>query len=346
MSLTIFPSDAVLPTHHLAACFNNTSATYKFYWLLAVLDAVQLQQRESPKEQLFASMLSNAWYTVNYFNVSFGQQDLIQSTVRQLKEIEGIRIDEERSVIQSKLLASARKDTRNLLFHFDNQVPHWFLSPWYPGHTKKEIYQLSQNKDNHPLYQLYKDKIVISQDWFNYLSRHIRIIRDYIYWNLSIFLQVRNPNVPDIPNKLIKPATRNSLVRQRRFWDYIIDRHGPLECIYTGNKLHKGHYHVEHFVPYSFVSHDQIWNLIPADNSFNMSKSNKLPPLELYFESFYQMQELAINTYILEKPEEKLLEDYFYIGTDLSKGLTKDKFFDVINPLVKIAANNGFEFLY
>lgn len=159
-------------------------------------------------------------------------------------------------------------------------------------------------------------------------------------------MQARNPNVPDIPNKLIKPAKRNSLLKQRKFWDYVIDRNGPINCIYTGKSLFKGQYHVEHFVPYSFVSHDQIWNLIPSDNSFNISKSNKLPPLEKYFEPFYALQDIAIRTYLNDRPNEKLLEDYFYIGTDLKQGLSRDKFYDVINPLVTIASNNGFEFLY
>src|SRR5690606_36044139 len=126
--MNIFPPDSTLPIHHLAACFNSTSATYKFYWVLSILDAVQQQQREIKKEQLFASMLSNAWYTVNYFQVSFGQQDLIQSTVRQLKNIEGLTIDEQRATIQQILVHSDNRETRKLLFNFDNQVPHWFLS--------------------------------------------------------------------------------------------------------------------------------------------------------------------------------------------------------------------------
>lgn len=252
-----FPPALDLPVHRLAASFNNTSATYKFYWLLAILDAVQRQQREIDKVQLFAGMLSNAWYTVNYFQVSFGQQDLIQDAVRQLKDMEGITMDEDRQIITDRLLHPQHDQTARLLFHFDKQVPHWFLSPWYPGKTRREIYELSQTSIDQPLYSLYKDRIVIDGEWFDYLTQHIRIIRDYCYWNLSLFLQVRNPNVPDIPNKLIKPALRNSLTKQRRFWDYVIDINGPLPCIYTGKALHKGQYHVEHFVPYSFVSHDR-----------------------------------------------------------------------------------------
>ena len=48
-------------------------------------------------------------------------------------------------------------------------------------------------------------------------------------------------------------------------------------------------YAVEHFLPYAFVSHDLMWNLIPADRSFNSSKSDKLPPLERYFEPYYDI---------------------------------------------------------
>lgn len=107
-----FPIDHTVPMHYLARCFNSTSATYKFYWLLAILDAVQNQQQEIRKESLFASMLSNAWYTVNYFNVSFGQQDLIQTRVKKLKDIEHITIDEQRNVILDKLVQSDRREAK------------------------------------------------------------------------------------------------------------------------------------------------------------------------------------------------------------------------------------------
>ncbi|WP_130854974.1 HNH endonuclease domain-containing protein [Olivibacter jilunii] len=340
-----FPLNNAVPVHRLAACFNNTSTTYKFYWLLAILDGVQDGRKELDKHELFASMIANAWYTVNYFNVSFGQQDLIQDAVRQIKEIEGITIDAPKSLIKSRLVETGNRLTRKLLFHFDKQVPHWFLSPWYPKSDRNAIYQYSQEGFNKPMYHLHKDRIVIQDEWFEYLGQHLRIVKDYVYWNLTLFLQARNPNVPDIPGKLIKPALRGSLLKQRKFWDFVIDINGPINCIYTGKILHKKQYHVEHFIPYSFVSHDQIWNLIPCDNSFNISKSNKLPILDKHFEAFYALQELAINTYIQAKPNEKLLEDYFYIGTDWREGLSKEKFYDVINPLVTIAANNGFEFL-
>lgn len=340
------PAMESIPSRYLAACFSNTAATYKFYWLLAILDAVQDRTYQIEKKQLFARMISNAWYTVNYFHISFGPNDKLAKRIKEIKQLENIDIDESKSDVFQKIYQSQHPQTVRLLHELDAQVPHWFLSPWFPKSKRAEIYAQSQNNDHQSLYRLYKNHIEIHEEWIPYLTRHIKIIRDYIYWNLALFLQVRNPNVPDIPNKLIKPAVRNSLIKQRKFWDFVIDVNGPLTCIYTGRSLTVGDFHVEHFIPYSFVSHDQIWNLIPADHSFNMSKSNRIPPLEYYFDSFYKLQELALDTYIHHgKQHEKLLEDYFYIGTDLHKGLSKDKFYDVINPLVTIASNNGFEFM-
>lgn len=341
----VFPQNDHLPIRHLAAAFNNTSATYKFYWLLAILDQVQHNQQEIRKRDLFASMMAHSWYTVNYFQVSFGRQDLIQDTVRRLKDLEGIAVDAPKDAIRTQLMASHNSETTRLLFHFDKNVPHWLLSPWYPKKAKSEIYRLSQINANQPLYRLFPEHIVINGDWADYLSRHIRIIRDYVYWNLTLFLQFRNPNVPDIPNKLIKPAERGSLLKQRKFWDYVMDCSGPIRCIYTGKTLAKGQYDVEHFIPYSFVSHNQIWNLIPADRSFNSVKNNRLPRLEQHFDAFYTLQTQALNTFLRNKPEERLLEDYLLIGADLHQGLSRQKFYEVIQPLVTIASNNGFTFM-
>ena len=66
-----------LPVNLLAACFNNTSATYKYYWFLSILNSIESGKTRMPKRELFAQMLSNAWYPVNYFHLSFGVQDCI-----------------------------------------------------------------------------------------------------------------------------------------------------------------------------------------------------------------------------------------------------------------------------
>lgn len=339
------PQENNLSINLLSSIFNKTSATYKFYWFLAIIESVEEGKIEIDKKDLFIKMISNSWYSVNYFNLSFGIQDLIQDSINKLTIIENLKIDESKESIEKLLSSSENNLTKNILNHFDKNVPHWFLSPWYPNTSKNEVYSLSLERVNNPIYSLSKEKIFVNEIWVEYLLKNAKILKDFIFWNLALYLQKRNPNVPDIPNKLIKPAIRESLTKQRKFWDFVLEYEDDIKCIYTGDKIEIGNYDVEHFIPYSFVSHNQIWNLIPSQKAFNIRKSNKLPKMEEYFEAFYQLQKKAIDVYNTEKPKEKLLFDYYNIGFDVSRNFDKKKFYNTVNPLVNIASNNGFQFL-
>lgn len=347
------PVSTCLPINKLASVFGSTSATYKFYWLISLIELVEEGNIEIPKRKIFSRMISNSWYTINYFHISFGKQDLIQDTIHLLKEDEKITIDEKLNKIRTILISSQKQSTINSLYHFDKQVPHWFLSPWYPkniGETdskrEKRIYAESKSFIKNPLYALYDDEIIINPTWINYLKENARVLKDFCYWNLVMFLQMKNPNVPDIANKLIKPAVRNSLKKQRTdFWDLVIGELGSITCIYTEKKLTVGHYAVDHFVPYNFVSHDLIWNLIPAEQSFNSHKGDKLPPIEEFFNSFYNLHKKGIDIVRKINPKNKFLEEYLAIFPDLDKSFTNANFKDRIQPLITIASNNGFEFL-
>jgi hypothetical protein len=98
-------------------------------------------------------------------------------------------------------------------------------------------------------------------------------------------------------------------------------------------------------VPYSFVSHDLIWNLIPADASFNSSKSNKLPQLDKYFKPFFQTQKIALEIVARKKPRSKILEEYLTIYPDYRLDFSEKRFNEIISPLISIASNNGFEYM-
>lgn len=346
------PVQKELPLYKLAACFNNRSATYKYYWLLSILEAIENGKLVIPKLDLFARMISNAWYTVNYFHVSFGKQDLIQRAIKGINEIEKIPIDEKKNLVHQRLYTTCNSKTKRLLWHFNKNVPHWFLSPWFPklpsetdAQQVKRIYSKSKSFSENCLYALHENDIEINENWKDYLISNARVIKDFCYWNLALFLQSKNPNVPDIPNKLIKPALRSNLSKQRiQYWDLVINELGSVNCIYTGKPLTIKNYAVEHFIPYNFVSHDLIWNLIPADKTFNISKSDKLPQLKKYFSPFFDLQKSAVEIVSKKSPNNKLLEDYLTIFPSL-ESFTEENFKERIQPLISIASNNGFEFL-
>ncbi|WP_426326781.1 HNH endonuclease domain-containing protein [Pedobacter sp. R-06] len=269
-----------------------------------------------------------------------------------MQQLKGSVLNEDRNKIKQRLDSSDLLATQKLLWHFDKQVPHRFLSPWFPSiaENRNATYKVSQTFENNCLYAVDQTHITINPIWIDYLSRNAGILKSFCYWKLSLYFQKHNPNVPDIPNKLIKPAKRNSLLSQRKFWNRVLDHTGPLECIYTHKKLVHGNFAVEHFIPYAFVSHDLIWNLIPADPSFNSRKNDRLPRVEDYFDGFYQLQKTAIKVMSENYPKEPIMDEYLSIfpranALELPEVDLRGRFLENIQPLLTIASNNGFEYM-
>lgn len=338
------PFSSKITISKLASVFRNTSATYKFYWFWAILEAVEEGKITINKKEIFARMLSLSWYTVNYFHISFGKQDLIQQAIFNIKDIENLSIDDKQSVILDRLIKSKNPETIKLLLHFDNNVPHKFLSPWLGSGSRAKVYEQSLDKNLNAPYQLHKEHIVINDRWFEYFRNNLGILKSFCFWNLALFLQNRNPNVPDIPNKIHRPIIRGSLNKHKqKFWDIVLNELGSINCIYTNEKLVVGDYIIEHFLPHQFVAHDLMWNLIPADSQFNSKKSDKLPPFEKYFDDFYYLQKEGFEIIKKKSPKNKFLQDYLTIFPELS--FDKSRFIEHIQPMLTIAHNNGFQYL-
>ena len=339
------PEDLNVSVKKLSACFNNTVASYKFYWFLSILDAVSIQKDKISKKEIFCGMISNAWYTINYFHLSFGKQDKLQEAIQELKHIENLDLDTKQQQVFETLLNSTNKETISILNHFDFNVPHKFLSPWLGGNVnQRDMYSMSQENFALPPYSLYKDYILIQPAWFEYFYNNLGLLKSFCYWHLSRFIQTRNPNVPDITSKLIRTDKRSSLSKHKKeFWDIVISEKNSLSCIYTNQDLIINQYEVEHFIPFQFLAHDLMWNLIPASSIFNRKKGDKLPDLALYFDKFYKIQKDAIDIIRSKNEKNKFLEDYLSVFSTLD--ISENKYRECLEPLITIASNNGFQFM-
>ena len=191
--------------------------------------------------------------------------------------------------------------------------------------------------------------IELNPIWQTYLQENYDILSSFAYWGLTNFLQVRNPNVPNIPNKLIKKEERNSLSAQRKFWNTAINGGLEVKCLYTNKLLVEREYDLDHFIPWSFVSHDLLWNLMPADSSINSSKSNKLPDLNLYLPKLAEAHQAALRINLEKGKQDKLLEDYLSLGNtpqeiaQMDREHLLDCFSQTFTPMNQIALNMGFE---
>ena len=349
------PQSNILATNRLGRIFRNTSATYKFFWFISLL------QIHAKKKNLKVSvwdlairMVANAWYSIHYFRLSFGKSDSLYDIVKTLQQLTNIPIDADSetviAVLANRISEKQIKETLNTL---TLHVPYRFLSPWIKYVSDEDVIVRSQLFENGCLYSLYKDDrdfyILINPAWDDYLHSHYNILMDFAYWNLTLFLQARNPNVPSIPNKLIRPITRNSLKKQHDYWDMVIDLSNPIHCIYTNKELHKGKYDLDHFIPWSFVSHDLLWNLIPSDGSINSSKSNNLPDLNIYLPKLAALQHHSLQLILEHGKEPKVLEDFVSLKysarelADMDDAHFRELYERTFNPMYQIALNMGFE---
>lgn len=353
--MTNIPQSEFLSTRNLGQVFNNTTATYKFYWFLSLLQMHNEEKAYRMKvTDLVIRMVANAWYPVHYFRLSFGKLDSLPEVIRELQWMTRLPMDANRQEIIKCLTDNLDdKEIASTLDKLTKHVPYRFLSPWINTADNKEMVERSHTLENGCLYSLHKTKddfhIAINPAWDRYLTDYYGILTDFVNWNLTLFLQSRNPNIPNIPNKLTRPVERAALTRQHRFWNDVIKIGGNVHCIYSGNALHVGDYAIDHFMPWSFVAHDQLWNLIPADISVNSSKSDRLPILEKYLPRLAEEHRNAIKIYLNTGKNPAALDDFTSLGyspRDLLN-LNRESFLSVyqqtFTPLFQIARNIGYD---
>ena len=343
------PQNNRLPISCLAGIFSNTTATYKYYWFVAMLD-ILVKERKTRMSfwEIIAGMVSESWYPIHYFKLSFGKSDSLFEKSMEIQNVFQISIESDKEKTKRYLLENLN-DTKKYLKVFSLNVPYRFLSPWIKYTNDEDVIGKSQKFENQCLYAICGEEIIINEIWVDYLTENYTILRDFAFWNLTQFIQKRNPNVPDVSSKLIKPIQRDSLTKQHKFWDTYIEIVGSINCIYTGKQIFARQYDLDHFVPWSFVSHNLLWNLIPADSSINSSKNNNLPPLEVYLKPFANVQQKALKTLYLKNPNNSILEDYLMIYDSISDliELSESDFYNIFkktfSPMVQIAENMGFK---
>ena len=88
------PLSHTLTTRHLNRVFDNTVATYKYYWFLGILDACVKQDKSRINVwDIMISMVANAWYPVNYFRLSFGKSESLYNAILTLQREYNIPIN-------------------------------------------------------------------------------------------------------------------------------------------------------------------------------------------------------------------------------------------------------------
>ncbi len=357
------PKNETVDVSRLEAIFNDVTNSYKFYWLKSIVEETILGNKEIEYKTLICRMLANTWYPVTEFYLNLGIQDEQPKHIRKLQDVLNI------------LNTLSKEEIYRTIYNYQNiedtikpltkYVPFRLLTPFF----EKEIKGKKDNDKNRLISELAKNtdkaiyvideknrKIILNENWHKYIYDNQVIILGWLDYKIIQYLQKKNPNIPAIPFKLLPPLKRD-LTKATKLWKDIIKNNNIID-IYTKKPFTEknfeiyGNISIDHFVPWSFVLHDEIWNLIPTFKNVNSSKSNKLPD-NMLLERFCELQYLVF-TLLKKNKNKKHIEDYIniYNKLDIKKffneeqKISKEEFYahlkDTINPLIQIAYNQGY----
>ena len=79
--------------------------------------------------------------------------------------------------------------------------------------------------------------------------------------------------------------------------------------VFTGEVVAQKAYDVDHFIPWSFVMNDELWNLMPMDSSLNSAKSNKLPKWDPFLKDLLRISICCMGLFMKSREYINCLKD-------------------------------------
>ena len=354
----------------------DPSYCYKFYWLEAIIKLISRNVKITTFDNIIDEMICNAWYTVLEFHVHLSgmmlgeARDGLERAVLRLHELSNLRADSDadeiKRAIQEYNCDSVFKGYKEQL---TKNVPYYACSQFFENHGYKvdgTIGRFIKYADlinaTTPLpYMLGKSnglnrEVYFSEKWIPMFKDNTSSILGWIQYEKLKWLQNNNPEIPSLVYKLAPLDFKmRKLNHVRELWECVLEQKSFVD-VFTDSPIEKGKYDIDHFIPWSFVMNDELWNLMPMDSGLNSSKSNRLPSWATYFGRFANNQfELYSMINDDAKPQiHRLFEACFkdnlhsIWGDELyQKGKTKEEFCNILKrnmePVYDSAKRQGYQ---
>jgi hypothetical protein len=341
----------------LSRLFADTTNSYKHLFFDALLSAFRTAAFARPDftiRELAVGMVVTAWYPIRMFRLSLGPRDQVAAIIASMPDINDAVIPQHRL---RDAISAAMRDHRPIVQY----VQYRILTPFFrdslrglADHFKNgAIRELAEAQFDtaRPLYKFIdQGTISLHPAWAEYLARNYPIVAAWAELHWVGYLQSRNQSVPGITEKAGPPAKRSSLTPQMRYWKGALAALGEEpRCIYSGQPLDLDDIHLDHFLPWTFVCHDALWNLVPVVPEVNLSKGNRLPDLA-YMPAVVDLHHRAlVASRPAMGPREWDRVSSIFVGdlrmpeADILDGAALNRAYDqAVRPQIDIARSIGF----
>lgn len=358
------PECQQLNIKYLQRVFDNMSESYKIFWLKALVDQIREGKSRISYNDIISNMVADAWYMVTEYRLNLGPADTLETLVLQISNATKMKPCEKRATVLSVVKNIEDKDLQRKKQVLTYNVPYRLQAPFMSDLKGRNWdgpkTELVKRINGHAglIYRFEEiqglgSTIVVADEWSRYINENYEIIQGWIQYNLIVYLQKRNPSVPGIPNK-INPPQERKLEKVKKLWKALIQVSSVVD-IYSDKFLSDGDISIDHFIPWSYVAHDELWNLIPTTRSINSSKSNHLPDWDTYFRKLGHAEYEALQTAGKYESIQRLLDVCFKdhinnidVRSKLYRnGIAENEFMNclsgIMKPQFEAAHNMGFD---
>ncbi len=354
----------------------DPSYCYKFYWLEAIVQLISEGVSGTTFDTVINEMICNAWYSVREFHIHLsgmmadGQvRDGLERAVLKLAELSSLPANASKVEIRNAI-REHDAELNKAKSQLTNMVPYRALAgfftkadtaaEWesarrmvaYIERINREVvllpYTLGESSS-------LKKEIYFHPKWMDMIQDNTVSILGWIQYEKVKWLQNNNPEVPGLIFKLAPIDEKmRKLASVRKLWEGILDI-CEVRDVFTGGAVIRKRYDVDHFIPWSFVMNDELWNLMPMDSSLNSSKNNRLPKWDPFFLRFADNQYLLYEKVYEREGIHRLFEACYrdnlhsiWAGQELyRKGNTKEEFYKILQknmqPVYDSARRQGYE---
>lgn len=354
----------------------DPSYCYKFYWLEAIVDLITEGIQDTTFDAIIDEMICNAWYSVREFHIHLSGiqadglvRDGLERAVLKLTELSDLAANASKVEIKNAIREHSA-ELKPFKAQLTNMVPGRALAGFFSKSSEEVpwgsvrrltayIRQIDSTLTRLPYTfgdssRLNKE-VYFNPEWMNMIQDNAVNILGWIQYEKVKWLQNNNPEVPGLIYKLAPMDERmRKLNHVRKLWEGVL-KVSEVRDVFTGNPIVTKQYDVDHFIPWSFVMNDELWNLMPMDASLNSSKSNKLPKWDPFFLLFADNQ-YSMYSLINERPGlHKLFEACYrdnlhsiWAGQELYKpGNSREEFYQILEknmqPVYDSARRQGYE---
>ena len=354
----------------------DPSYCYKFYWLEAIVVLISEGVQQATFDDVINEMICNAWYSVREFHIHLSGlrsdgmvRDGLERAILKLSEISDLSAGASKVEIKNAI-KEHDNEIRTEKTQLTNMVPYRALTGFLPAdnpvrkdESKSRViaYVEKFNAGEKLLPYIFgvssglKKEIYFQQAWAELIRDNTVSILGWIRYEKVKWLQNNNPEVPGLVYKLAPMDEKmRKLGKVRELWEKVLDV-AEVRDVFTGEAIVPKKYDVDHFIPWSFVMNDELWNLMPMDSSLNSSKSNRLPQWDPFFKRFADNQFLMYGLIHEKDTIHKSFEDCYrdnlhsiWAGQELyRKGNSRDEFYGILQknmqPLYDSARRQGYE---